>query len=293
MNEKGDASPEKVIINLNLDELASIAQVGGRRASTFLGLALNAMSRDDVFEYRLGELAITDDSFRWPIEMCAPDITPQSIAEAKQAFTAWIISSALRDLLEHFCLMLDKAYQMVSWVAHAKHKLTTDEVASLRANYNRTTSVGHKLRLLKQHFALECKDAAMLDSLYKARNALGHGFGIVRDHDTSDGSRLEIKWRAMDAWVNGNDTGARTSIKNIHNVRLSEPQTLEFQPVQRQKEFAVGSRITLEAIDLSEICHFVAVTCTLELLKELAEVLSSHGVSVNRPASERSSSGQG
>jgi hypothetical protein len=81
----------------------------------------------------------------------------------------------------------------------------------------------------------------------------------------------------------GQHTGTRTAIKNLLNRVLSEPQTIEMKPVERMKEFSVGSAVILEPIDLSEICHFVAVQCTQDFLTGLTVALTNLGVTINAP----------
>lgn len=273
--------PARPVIHLDIDRLATIARHGGLRASWFLGLTFNAMSRTEPAEHRLGHLIVPDGALAWPIELVPAEVSPEILEKWKGAFVSWVIGSCLRELLEHYALMLDEVNDVACLVHLHKRLLSEKETSQRRQQMKRATSVGRKLKLIEEWFGLNDDDNSSLSSLYQARNVLTHGFGIVRARDAGADGDLTLQWSGFNCWARGQESGNKHPLKDLIGRYTAEEMIIEMQPARRTKIFKVGEQLTLKPMDMSEICYFVSVTSARRFLAGLVTYLQTLGVAVS------------
>jgi hypothetical protein len=200
---------EKPVINVNidLDAISGLAHIGVRRAALFLGRGLNGINQPGFRDYELHKLPPGQNLAALP-----PDIIPRAASDAtvedfKNQFSIWITGCGLREMLEHYGLMLDHVHRYSLLVAQARHFLDLlGDPEQLQYEFARRLGVPDKHDRLKQRFQIEPEFASHIDSLYHARNALTHGLGIVRANDVGADGSLVLRWLAFEMHAHGPDT---------------------------------------------------------------------------------------
>ena len=129
-------------VKIDLKHLGSLAQTGVRRAELFMGFGVNAANRADFKDYELNKLPVTVDQASMPVVTLAPGASDKTIDEYKEHFRTWITACGLRELLEHFALMLDHIHKFGLAVAQMKGFL--DQIGNpltLQATFSRRLGV--------------------------------------------------------------------------------------------------------------------------------------------------------
>lgn len=98
-------------VNIDVRQPSNIAHTGVRRAVLFMGLGLNAMQRKDFRDYQLHKLELQPGRTSLPIDFFPSDLPPKRVDEFKKEFSFWIVGCGVREMLEHYALLLDHIHK--------------------------------------------------------------------------------------------------------------------------------------------------------------------------------------
>ena len=268
---------EPVHVKIDLRHLGRLAQTGVRRAELFMGLGLNAANRPDFRDYELNKLPVAVDQASIPVRSLAPNANNETIERYKEQFKTWVVSCGLRELLEHYALMLDHIHKFSLAVAQMKGFL--DQVGNplkLQPAFSRLGLI-QKLELLSEHFGVGPDHPQHIASLYNARNSLSHGFGVVRA-DADDDGKFQLRWHAIELWAVGEETGAEFPLGELYFNPKPEPTRIQARFLGRSRNYSIGEKLSLSGQDLWEICYFFSMHCIPSTLRSFEEFLRKHGI---------------
>ena len=181
-----DMSAPKAVVHVNIDclAIAKIAHVGVRRAALFLGLGLNSVNQPGFRDYELHKLP--DNLAAIPPDIIARGAPDDAIECFKGEFSIWVTGCGLREMLEHYGLMLDHMHKYCLLVAQTRHFLDLiGDPEKSQFQFARRLGVPDKHDRLRKRFQIEPEFASHVDALWTARNAISHGLGIVRVEDAA------------------------------------------------------------------------------------------------------------
>ncbi len=266
---------QQTTLEINFGKLKEMSALGVRRAAAFLGIGLNSTNTLEGLS-----LALTDQSMWRFFSEPEPEAT---IKEAVSEFRIWITGNALRELDAHFSLFLDEVWFTLEFAKLHGTKVPTDHTIKGIAH---DTNVASKFEKVLGSLGKKDDDGGKLRSLSLARNCLSHSHGVVTNrHANSEGS-LEIRWLGLESRLQqGEDyvvIGPKIDGMGVQAPDPSKEARLVVVVVERRKTFAVGERITLEPIDLHEIC-FNYLQLTDKILEPLQGFLTDCGIAKPEP----------
>lgn len=269
--------PQVVHVNIDCDWLVNLAHVGVRRAAIFMGLGFNGVHQEGFRDYELHKLPPGDNAAYVPPDILPRNASDETVGRYKEEFSTWITGCGLREMLEHYGLMLDHMHKFCLVVAQSRGFLAQfGNPERLQFKFTRHGVPG-KHANLRERFQVEGQFTPHVDAFYFARNALTHGLGIVRPEDAESGT-LRLRWLAMEMHARGGDTGSVMPIRDLMGARTSEELEIQVKVVARERCFAVGQKIDLSSQDLSEICLFVTVNVIPKSLEAFIGFLRQHNV---------------
>lgn len=289
-NQQGDIqagempkNPDVLTVHVDLDRLMDVALKGVRRTAVFLGLGLNAASREDFNDYELWKLSPKDADGHYEgltFGLVPDNASPETIRHYKEEFGAWVINNGLRELVEHFALFLDEVHahcllfhRVMKIDAFPKHE-------ALQEEFRHKPGLGWKIRTLKDRFGVSILNANLLGTLYEARNCLTHRLGvIVEARDCGDDGMFHLMWLGIDALVRL-DSGKEQPIEEVIGVPLEEQGALCIKFSERTLSFRPGEVIRLQSRQLAEMCFFV-IQATNGVMTSLIEFAKGVGLPVN------------
>jgi hypothetical protein len=271
------AAKQTVHANIDCVSLAKIAHVGVRRAALFLGLGLNGINQPGFSDYELHKLPAGSNPAVIVPDIIARGAPDDAIARFKDQFSIWVTGCGLREMLEHYGLMLDRIHECCLWVARSRGCLS-GEPPKLMASFERHGIKG-KHATLRETFQIVPEFAAHVDTFYAARNALTHGLGIVRPVDATEGT-LQLRWVALEIHGHGEETGSVVPMRKMFGVATTEPMRIRVDRVKRELSFKVGETLALSAQNLYEICLFMAAQVIPKTMAAFVEFLRAHEVEV-------------
>jgi hypothetical protein len=178
-----------------------------KRAALFLGLGLNGVNQPGFRDYELHKLPPGDNLAALPPDIIARGAPDHEIDHFKQTFSTWVTGCGLREMLEHYGLMLDHIHKNSLVVAQSRQFLDVlGDPEKLQYEFARRLGIPDKHDRLKKRFQIEPGLASHIDALYDARNALSHGLGIVRPEDVGPDGALVMRWLAIEMHGHGEDT---------------------------------------------------------------------------------------
>lgn len=194
--------------------------------------------------------------------------------DARMAWTQWILKNGFRDIAELISVVLEEACQVLTLYTlldrqTAGEKLSTTDFAGRDKDIARfhRLSLSDKLDwlLAQSSFSIPDEKLEEIMSINVARNCLGHRSGIVGERDITHNGMLVVMWLGM-------DTVVQTEGKEIPfepPMYLENGGTMVTRLVRRTSEFHLGSRITFNEREFSEIAWTIfafaqAVTSSLE-----------------------------
>jgi len=273
-------SAEKKTIHVNIDcvAIARIAHVGVRRAALFLGLGLNGVNQPGFRDYELHKLPRGENLAAVPPDIIARNAPEHTIERFKEEFSVWVIGCGLRELLEHYGLMLDHMHKYCLIVAQARQFIDAfGDPEKLQFEFARRLGVPDKHERLKRRFQIESEFTSHVDALYSARNSLSHGLGIVRAEDSTGGTML-LRWLAIEMHAHGEETNSVIPLGKLLGEVLPEPMSIRVRTVERELAYKVGDKISLTAQDLYEICLFISVHVIPKIIAAFIRFLRDQGV---------------
>jgi hypothetical protein len=274
-------SAEKKAIHVNIDckAIAKIAQVGVRRAALFLGLGLNGVNQPGFRDYELNKLPRGENLAAVPPVIIAPGAPDHAIERFKAEFTVWVTGCGLREMLEHYGLMLDHMHKYCLLVAQVRQFIDVfGDPEKLQFEFARRLGIPDKHEHLRKRFQIEPEFASHIGALYSARNSLSHGLGIVRVEDAAPDGTLLLRWLAIEMHAHGEETNSVIPLGKLLGKVLPEPMSIRIGTVKRERSYKVGDRIALAAQDLYEICLFMSVQVIPKTVAAFAQFLKDQGV---------------
>ena len=276
---------DKPVFNIDLVQMGELAQTGVRRAVLFMGLGLNAAAREDFNDYQLSKLPHAPGQTEMLIDFFPTDLPVERVRELKAEFAKSVISSGLRELIEHYALLLDTIHNYSLVTLQVNGKIGTIDPVKAQKEFKLTPGFSKKFKLLAERFGIEVPHAATLTGLYLARNAFTHAFGVVMPNHCSEGREvLAVTWGAFQTIAVGSDSRQEVSIISLIGKPTTEEMQVKIRQITREREYKVGARVEFSQQDLSEICAFFGMTLIPETLKAFADFLSRQCVIETPPA---------
>ncbi len=216
-----------------------------------------------------------------------PDPIPDDmVPDLKEAWQAWIIGNALRELDQFLSLFLDEAFDMTEMA-----KIVVGEYPAHHTwrRIDRDTNVAKKHRRVmlaaNRYIRPHDEDNDCLVSLSHARNCLSHELGHVTVKRATDGA-LTVKWL-------GFRTVIKQGEKEVIFENLEAPYQLDpdgpdgrvyVDVVITERAFALGDHIRFTPDDLLGICLFYNIVID-RVSGAIAEYAEECGVPFKKPES--------
>jgi len=274
---------KKQNINIDVDKLRDIAHTGVRRAILFMGLGLNAASREDFNDYELRKLPIDPGQTSLPIEFFPENLPADRVLAFKESFATWIVGCGLRELLEHYALFLDQIHRYALLVFQVKGKLGRINPIKEQQLFNRRLGIPDKLATLHKRFSIAPSDQESINQLYDARNCLAHDLGIIGSQRCDPDGNLTLTWRTLDVIARGDTTGTEHLIVNLIGKKTEEPLSIIMQQVVRERKFAAGAKLALTKQDVWEICFFFNAHAIPSAIRSFVKFLKAHDIELREP----------
>lgn len=278
-----DESKRKLIrLRFDLDRIKQIADVGVKRAALFMGLGLHAANRADLRDYELNKLPAMEGQLGIPVELIPTNAPAEVVDEFKREFGTWVIGCGLREMLEHYALAVDEIHRGTILILHIRGHLSRAQLPELQRVFHRISGLPAKLRELERRSGITPKYRDHMDSLYKVRNCLTHGAGLVTPTQADGNGLLRLKWRALEVFAQDPKGQGELVGRQILGVTFAEGGEIKGRTVERERSFKLGETIRLSQQDLWEICFFFAMECIPSLLDSSIAFADKQGIPVNR-----------
>ena len=273
------APREPICVNIDCTAIAKIAHVGVKRTALFLGLGLNGVNQPGFKDYELRKLPKGENLAAIPPDIIARGAPDDAIERFKAGFSTWVTGCGLREMLEHYGLMLDHMHKYCLLVAQVRQFVDVlGDPEKLQFKFARRLGVPDKHEALKKRFQIEPTFASDVDALWSARNALSHGLGIVRVEDAAADGTLAIRWLAIEMNARGEETGSVIPLGKLFGVVTTEPMSIYIGTVKRERLYKVGDKVALSAQDVYEICMFMSAQVIPNTMAAFVKFLKDQGV---------------
>lgn len=273
----GHEQMEEMHVNISGPKIKETAIKGINRAAVFMGLGINAASDE-----RLKEYLLTSES---NLQLLPVRVDDNVLMNWKREFSIWIVACGFREMIERFCVFLDRI-QQASLLIRGKY----DHV---EANKFEHFGLRKKVAKLSEGFGITCKYPQALCTIYDARNCLVHRMGRVSTRDLNESGKLSIKWVSPSFYFVSLD-GTEAIMPD-----LMDPSTLPWQPPTSGKiatrfdikkiEFVEDEWVKIRPKELQEILLFMRC-CTEDYISSFQEMAKNSGVPfleiVDKPQSE-------
>lgn len=261
-------------IEINFDKILEIANKGINRASIFAGFGINA-ARNSEFK--------DSDLTKYTSFSLFPPITNEEvIAKNKVEFEKWIITSALRELIESFSIFLDSIHYACLVMAVNKGQYNENDAQTYKKSFE-FKGLEDKLKKLKNRFNIFITNEDYLLSINKVRNCLSHRRGIVGSEDVDNEQSLKLKWWALNLFIKTNN-GERIEIPTpipSEGILVENGGNVMLETIDKNKTYPLGHLIVLGPKDLVEICYIVKIA-TNEIAKLTIDYAKNLGILVNK-----------
>lgn len=261
---------------IDLKKIAELGHTGIRRAAIFMGLGLNAAHRPDFREYQLSDIPKYSKTVGY--NLIGP-VDDARIEDFKAAFADWIVACGLREILEHYGLLLARLHHEAMAVLQTRDFLKyLGDPVELQRNHFENPGLAAKFQDLRSQFKIETEFESQITQLYKLRNILDHNFQTVTDKPLNADKKFVVSWEALDVFGVGDESGTITAFADLVDKALPEPTQMFGKRVRREKTYKRSDRVTLDGKELEEICFFFAFCCIPSILRSFVEFGTRHGV---------------
>lgn len=113
-------------IKIDIDGLHQLGLRGVRRASAFMGFALNAAAREDCNDFSLAPQARAAGGASVPVEVIGKNPPPEQIASMKDDFAQWVTACGLREVTEYYGQLLDRVSEFCSIASYHGESVRSD-----------------------------------------------------------------------------------------------------------------------------------------------------------------------
>lgn len=273
------------LVEIRLDSLLEPVKVGARRAALFMGLGLNGVAREDMTDYQLHPLERPSDVDAVPMDFIPADVGPQKLAEFKAEFSAWLIGAALRELMEHLALTLDRIHYAALFVLAQTNRTGAAKLGgdldAIQKTFATRLGVPEKFEKLRKRFGITTVEHERAASLYRVRNCLTHSLGVVHAKAAADNGELKVQWAGWVTEARGVESQQSYSFAELRAAPLREDAQIVMRFVERERVFRVGERITFTHQELSEMCFFVSNRVAGTISESFTEFVRARGVRID------------
>lgn len=276
-----DQSENVTTVRIDLDKLQEVAAVGVRRAALFMGLGLNAANRPDFNDYQLSKLPVVAGQTSVAIDFLPGDVPQGTVAMFKGEFATWITGCGMRELMEHYALMLDRLHNLALNILNWRNALNGMEPQREADRFSKR-GVPDKLKRLRNLFGVSIAEESQVSALYEARNCLTHDLGFLKSDRCTNGL-FRLEWRAFKFSLVGETTGTEYDMPVSLGVELPEPSRVKLSRVNRTREFPEKTKLVLTQQDLWEICLFVHADVVPHTIESFKAFLVANGVVMEAP----------
>lgn len=239
-------------INLNFDALAETGRVGARRAAAFIAMGQKAWADE----------TITSVAVETPFSIkLLPDPMPDDLAkEVRSNFRLWVIGNAITEVVQGLSRFADGFYEIAALVPYHNEPMPQDGLDRIR-QCQVDTNLHSKLERAKP-LGLKSPLLEHTDGWVRARNALAHNHGVVRERDFSPGTEaLTVNWGQFEFSIDGE------KIENIIGHHVEKGGMLGFTWVNGSKDFKLGEQISLSEQEILNICFTAYVHIDASILE--------------------------
>ena len=177
--------------DIDFEKILEFARLGIRRASLFMGLAINMANNPNVRDYDL--------SHQTKYRVLPKTNDEKVIEEYKHEFRTWVIANALRELHESFVEYLENVHQACLTFERAVGEKTPEDCDRLQKKFH-NAGFPDKFDILRHQFTVTTQHVDGWLSVNAVRNCLTHRRSIVRREDFNEGDRLQLQWRALEIY---------------------------------------------------------------------------------------------
>ncbi len=266
---------ETVTYPIDLNQIAELGHVGIRRTAIFMGLGLNAAHDPSFKNYKLVNLQ--NDPDRLSIELIG-DVNEARVEVFKGAFADWIIVCGLRELLEHYGLLLARIHHDAMLVLQSKGHLqhmTADPNAMQRSHFE-NPGIAAKLQELRSRFKISTEYEEHIIQLYKLRNTLDHNFKTVHGKRLDAEGKLIVRWLAFEAFGVTETTSRKRLLREMRETADNEGTLIMGRWATREKIYNRGDVVDVSRYDLLEICLFFKAKCIPSIVQSFGRFLGKH-----------------
>lgn len=263
--------PHNDTLHIDLVKLADLAHTGVRRAALFLGLGLNAAHRPDFLDYELHKLASVSGQTELPMDLFPSNLPPEKVMDFKREFSVWVIACGLREILEHYSILLDSIHNYGLQILSVNRTLGTVDPVKVHKKFCHYGGFKEKFLVLQERFGITPLHSDKVANFYLARNSLTHSLGVVTERNASNANCLVLSWDALEFAAIGSETGLERPLLDLMGAKTSEETKIILRKVNRKREFPIGEKVNLNQQDLWEICWFFAAVIIDETVKSFAD----------------------
>jgi hypothetical protein len=185
-----------------------------------------------------------------------------------------LVGNALRELDLHFSLFLDSTWTMLAW--SKLHGTVMSSAQTVKQILNETNSA-KKLGMVMRELGDAEPDTSALRSLSNARNCLTHSAGVVVPRYAHSNGAL--RWTGLEARLQQGEQYVVMPpvIDMLQAPDPSKGAQVVVEVVEREKRFAVGTKIELAPGELHEICFYYQ-RLTDQVMGRFAADLAARGI---------------
>jgi hypothetical protein len=245
--------PKGQHLTIDFDFILDIGMRGIRRASTFLGLGVNAARDPDFKKYQLNEISL----FR-----VMPDaVGDQKIAEFKEHFEHWIVRCALREITESFGVYLETLNKACLRMAVSKGTISAESAPKLEREFDHA-GLEEKLVKLRESFGVQSNREKYFKCINQARNCITHRRGIVGVKDLSEDGQFHLSWWRMEMFIE-TESGKEIpfgSPPREEPIKMEEAGTVCARIIDAEKTYKKGQAVILTPSEVSEMIFLINLT---------------------------------
>jgi hypothetical protein len=263
--------PIEAKIDIDLNRIIQIAQIGIKRAIVFFRIGLDDIDKRGLGDFKVG----TAMSYNF----IPDDINAEDRYSLREEFQYWLIGSCLKELDLFYGIFLDEVWRTIEMGERHRTLVRSDHVFG--GSFHTKTNVSDKQKLVVEKLAIEDHHEALY-SLSLARNSLTHNAGVVRaprDCNNSSRDTLQIKWYGFETVASrgGIDRIFNGTVIDTNELPGEGETTILVRLVVRSIEVPSGCKIELSADHLAELCMFYTIISS-KVLEGLTKFLSSAGI---------------
>lgn len=266
--ESDSAAAATVTVSVDYAGAREIVYSAVRRASCFMGLALNAARNPDFKDFSL--------SREIEVSFMPDGLSGSALSQMKSEFEFWAVANGIRELIEAFSVFLDRLFEY-SLLAQHNGKQVKQETLRRKIAQVKSKGLPGKQLTLRKEFGITSDLAADIKTIYETRNCLSHERGIVTPEFCNAKGALETRWRVIELFLK-RKSGEEIKIEfRRHSQGIAGPGDIIKRTALRVRSFPLGTVVRFTAKDLAEICIFLYLAADSFLFPAI-EYAKKHGL---------------